>query len=449
MNASQKPVGIIGSIYRPGLTRELLIGGVGSIGIKAVQVLLTVALSAILARTLGPSGYGIYAYILTLVLILIIPGQCGLPKLITREIASGQALENLDLVRGILRWSLIVGLFGTATVAFLALAIVLSLRSRISAEVFSTCLLGVSLLPLMTLVRLFGGALRGLRGVVASQLPDIVFRPGMFLLLVVVIAFGFGERLSPSHAMGLHVVAAGISLVGAGLLFYRYCPRGIFSSGNGIYRNRAWFGGAVAFIMISGTYQINQYADIMLLGIFVPKDQIGLYKVAVQAGLLGIIGLQAAQILTQPYIARFYAQGDMRKLRRVLRAASRWAFLLSSIIFIIVAVAGRRIITLVFGHAYVASYAPLLILISGQLVNSFFGVVNILLEMTGNQKKSALAFAIGAVSNVLLNLILIPLFGIIGSAAATAMSTVIWNLLLWRFAHTRLGLNSTALARHA
>jgi len=63
--------------------------------------------------------------------------------------------------------------------------------------------------------------------------------------------------------------------------------------------------------------------------------------------------------------------------------------------------------------------------------------------MTGYEKDTALGLAISAVLNVLLNLILIPKFSMAGAAAATSISMIVWNLLLWCLVWKRLGIDSS------
>lgn len=436
---------LLNGLRQPGLVKDLVSGGVGNIGLKVAQILLAMTLSAILARVLGPANYGIYAYVFTLVSVLLIPAEFGLTKLIIRETANGDALGNLSLIRGVWTWAMAIGFGSISIVVIVALIVLFMLHLQLPKAALYTCIAGILLLPLLVLTRFAGGALRGLRYVVVGQAPDTLVRPGVFAALILIAVFGLGTKLTAPFAMGLHVIAAVVSLFTACIFLFVRRPQGLVSSGDRIFRQRTWFGAATSFILISGTYQINQYTDILMLGIFGTKEQVGLYRVAVQAGLLGLMGLQAAQMLAQPYIARFYSQDNRRRLEGLLKACSRGAFLLSLLVFIVLLVFGRKLIVLVFGREYLACYVPLLVLAAGQLVNSFFGVVNILLEMTGHQKDSAQSFFVGAVCNILLNLILIPRLGLIGAASATAISTLLWNILLWAFAHKRLGLGGTAI----
>lgn len=65
--------------------------------------------------------------------------------------------------------------------------------------------------------------------------------------------------------------------------------------------------------------------------------------------------------------------------------------------------------------------------------------------MTGHQRDAAFGIATGAILNIVLGLVLIPLAGALGAALAAAISIVTWNLLLAVAALRRLGIHSTAL----
>ncbi|MFW5961344.1 MAG: polysaccharide biosynthesis C-terminal domain-containing protein [Desulfohalobiaceae bacterium] len=73
-------------------------------------------------------------------------------------------------------------------------------------------------------------------------------------------------------------------------------------------------------------------------------------------------------------------------------------------------------------------WASLTILCLGQLFNAALGSVSLVLNMTGYD--TAKGVGIAAVVSVALNLLLIPLWGVIDSAIATCIALFIWNILL-------------------
>jgi len=106
---------------------------------------------------------------------------------------------------------------------------------------------------------------------------------------------------------------------------------------------------------------------------------------------------------------------------------------------------GKLFLLLAFGSPHETAYIPLIILLVGQLINSGAGSVGLLLNMSGHEQETARGMIVATVLNVVLNLLLIPLWGINGSSLATSVSLIVWNVLLWRVVQKKLGINSLAL----
>ena len=80
-----------------------------------------------------------------------------------------------------------------------------------------------------------------------------------------------------------------------------------------------------------------------------------------------------------------------------------------------------------FGEGYVFAKQALWFLLAGQFFAALCGPGAIYLNMTGKQKKLNIILILGLVINVILNLALIPVYGIEGAAAATLISMIFWN----------------------
>ena len=107
--------------------------------------------------------------------------------------------------------------------------------------------------------------------------------------------------------------------------------------------------------------------------------------------------------------------------------SSRITFGVSVPILIILGFFSEPILFL-FGDNYIAAKNALLILLVGQLFNSVSGPAAIYLNMTGRQRVLNVILAFGLILNILLNIILIPMYGIEGAAFATSFSMAIWNI---------------------
>jgi O-antigen/teichoic acid export membrane protein len=67
--------------------------------------------------------------------------------------------------------------------------------------------------------------------------------------------------------------------------------------------------------------------------------------------------------------------------------------------------------------------------------------------MTGHEKETTKSVFIGAAVNLVLNLILTPLWGPIGAATATTVTLIVWNLIMWHKVRVLVGIESTPFFR--
>jgi len=95
---------------------------------------------------------------------------------------------------------------------------------------------------------------------------------------------------------------------------------------------------------------------------------------------------------------------------------------------------------LLFGEAFVSGYPALLLLLCGVAVNALCGSVGLFLSMTGHHRVVVLVAFCSLSVNLILSPILIPRYGIIGSALATATSLATWNICMLLLVRRRLGI---------
>lgn len=430
------------------LRAKLLRGGAGSVFIKLAYTGLGLAQAVLLARLLGPSGYGIFAYTFALVSMLAMAAKFGLPNLLVRETARGEASDDWSAVHGIWRWSVMAACAISAILAAVAVVCLWVWSDKFTALQTATFLWGLALVPALALSNMVGAALRGLRYVVQGQLPEFVIRP-IFFITVIITALFFSAQLTASQAMMLRSVAAWGALgVGIWLLLRQKSARAATRT-RPRYENSAWLVSTLPLAFTMGMQVINQQAGILILGLFTPSDTIGIYRVATQGSILVAFGLQAVNMVLAPQFARLYRQGQLRQLQRLVTTGSRAVLLLALPVAVAFIGFGEPILYLVFGSAYVTASAPLAILSAGQLIGAVIGSVAFLLNMTGNEKDTARGAAAAAASNIVLNLIFIPALGMAGAALATVCSLILWKIVLARFVFRRIGIKTLAFHRLA
>lgn len=428
-----------------GLRGEVLRSGVGSGAVKVAGTFLSLAVALVLARILGPGGYGIYSYVFALVTILSIPAQFGLPQLVVRETARAQSSDDWSALRGIWRWAGAIVLVSSMLLALIGGLVAVLFSSRFDPLQLATFGWGLALVPALVLARLRGAALRGLRHIVAGQMPDTVLRPALLVVFVLALTFGLGAELTADRAMALHVVAAVLAF-GAGAVWLHRTRPAHSRVAHPRFEHRQWARAIVPLGLTASMMVINRHADIVLLGLFVEADEVGRYRVAVQAAMLVAFGLQTVDLVAAPYVTRMYHQDNQARLQRFVTACARVSLAVALPATLVFVLLGEWLLRWVVGVEYIGAAAALAILSLGQLANASMGSVGLLLNMTDHEGIVARTVALAATGNIIGNLALIPIWGMEGAAVATAGTLLVWNVLLARAVKKRLGVNSTAFS---
>lgn len=428
---------------RSSLRGQLVRGGAGSAIIKVINRLLTLALAIILARGLGAEGYGLYAYAIAMMTLLTVFAGLGMPTLLVREVAASHARQDWSHLRGVLARALQIVFWIAMALAAIAALILWLLSDGMSANRSKTLLWAIALLPLAAATKVMMAAIQGLQHVVKAQAAEMLVRPVLVILGVVGMFTLFPDMRLPQYVMVVQLGGVLAVLCTTAVLLYRYLPQPVHAAA-AQYETRQWLASAMPLALIGGGSIINNQTDILMLGFFrTPKD-VGIYNVAVQGSLLVAFGLQVANSLITPQFARLYAQGDQARLQRLVTVTARIILLAALPVALAFILAGGVIAGWVFGPEFTQSHTPMAILAVGQLINAAMGSVVSLLNMTGHERDVARTLLITAGLNVLLNLFLIPLFGMAGAATATAFSLATWNIMLYQVVKKRIGINSTA-----
>jgi O-antigen/teichoic acid export membrane protein len=141
-------------------------------------------------------------------------------------------------------------------------------------------------------------------------------------------------------------------------------------------------------------------------------------------------------------VAQRYAQfnqGSRSRLATFAAETVSWTFWPSLVMGLVVLLVGKPMLTL-FGPGFEAGYTLLFMLVAGVVARSAVGPAESLLTMSGNQNICAMVYAGTLALNIAISVVLIPLFGLWGAAAGTAIAMVFeacaLSFTVWR----RLGI---------
>ena len=173
---------------------------------------------------------------------------------------------------------------------------------------------------------------------------------------------------------------------------------------------------------------ISNWTDIFMLGILSTKKDVGIYNAAFKLAIIAVIVINAINTVFAPRISELFSQNKLLKIEQEFHKARRITIYLTiPIIFILIIF--RKTFLSFFGHEFIYGEIPLMIIISGLLINIFAGSVDQFMNMTNHQKQLRTFTIISASLNIVLNYLLIKKMGIIGAALASVISSITINLL--------------------
>lgn len=194
----------------------------------------------------------------------------------------------------------------------------------------------------------------------------------------------------------------------------------------------------LGFFMIS--LNLYNYVDTVILGATRSNVETGWYSAAyrIYEGITYPPSIVAA--LVTPRLSYLFVH-DRSRVRAMVNRSVAAAALLGIVLGGTVALAARPIVHLLFGDAFEEAVAPLRVLSGGALFIFCTWILHGVAVATNLDRRLLLTTAIGLATNVVLNLVLIPRWGITGAASATVAAEAVTVALLvaqlWRHLPSR------------
>jgi O-antigen/teichoic acid export membrane protein len=175
-------------------------------------------------------------------------------------------------------------------------------------------------------------------------------------------------------------------------------------------------------------YVLMQSVDIILLSKFTDFKMVAFYSVALKLTAMISLVLASVNTVQAPKIAELFSLENYEKLDLLIRQSTRLILVITLPGIILLLFLSNFILSF-FGQDYVIAQTALLILLVGQCVNALCGSVGVYMNMTGRQNVLQKILLLAFIVNLILNWILIPLYGINGAAIATSFSMILWKVI--------------------
>lgn len=296
----------------------------------------------------------------------------------------------------------------------------------------------------------FNGALLvGLKRPIAGFFADALLRPMLvFLASIVVIALGMNS--APLEPL-LRALALGLSMVAAIHTGFTLNVMGkISSSGDAgtsaAGETRRWWRFAVPWVITGLAVDFFFDLDLLALSGLLDHSELAIFGISARIFSLAAFGVAAIYAVVLPHMFEDAANSDTSALAAKMGDANMTAAGLSALFFIAVGLGGPFAL-LLFGPTFLVGSGPLAVLALGLVVRAIFGPGALILSMQNRPYASLPGVAAGVLTLFAANLVLVPLFGLMGASVAALLATFVWSALLWWLVKRETGIDISVYPR--
>ncbi len=366
----------------------------------------------VLARRLGKSSYGMWAFAMALLSYGMLLTDFGLNTYATLEVSKNRDRLK-DLLGNILAIRTLIAIFSIVMITFFSF--IIPKFKPLSDILFLTFL---NLIPFALMV---DWAFKGLEDMKYNAIWSFIFY-SLFFVLILLLVHTQEDLLKVPASRFIAISLA--TLLSLFFLYTKY--RELFAFKIDL---KSWLpilkvSGVLAasFVMIKIYYNI----DVVMLGFFRSMKEVGVYSAIYNFVLALAVVRFSLLYAVQPTLAR-YETTPWEKFSKFIRNFEFISISVGIILYIFVLLAAGPIIKIFYGAKY---WSPetvklLRILVNANLIMFVNLVFPTLLIVTRRETLYFWVTTAGAVSNFLLNLIFVPKFGYFGAAYTTVLSELI------------------------
>ncbi|MEI8139852.1 MAG: flippase [bacterium] len=395
------------------------------VALRFIEPLFSLVVITAISRAMGPTVLGSYSFLITFTGFVFVIGQMGLTPLLTRDVA-----KHRDQAAVYLNSAVVIGC--CALLPAIAAMYYAVRFFQLTPEVkFCVFVISLSVLPglITSSFEAIFMAFEKTELILQRRVAASLFR--MLLMLVAV------WEKCPLHYLVLIDVCNSV--------FSVYICSAAFSKNIAKIQYKIDFRNVIALLRQSPTFfgltiltMLAARADVLLLTRFSTMKEVALYTVAYKLFELNMVLPQAYVNATFPRFSSLFFSS-----RFLFESATRRVFIhvVAYAVFsaCLMMTAGPLVLSLLFGEKFSGSFNVLRVLSIGLIPYAFGRVLSSALT-AGNQQRFDLVAAVCATTlNLVLNVVLIPHFGSIGSAMALCSSLTAGCVIIALFATRLIG----------
>lgn len=381
----------------------------------------------ITARNLGPELFGLFTIGFAIFKIASILAELGLPNGLVRYIAVFSGEKDNKRVKGVITASRNLGLLASLIVSALLflLSKPIALYFFQAPQVASVIRFFSAAIPFATLTTVYLFATQGFKLMKYRVLVREIFEPFTRIILLLILS------LLTWKLYGILVAYLIPTIIGTYISFSylkKVFPEIRKKSVLAVLEIQKLLHFSLPLLFVQFFGIIILCIDTLMLGFYKSAAEVGIYGSAQRTALMGSLISTSFGAIFAPIISDLYNRNEFEKLRIYFQTVAKWIFSISFPILLLIILLSKHILRF-FGPEFSAGFSSLILLCLGWICHSAVGSVGLMIIMAGRQKLHLIIMIVVLSSNIILNIIFIPLYGMIGAALATSISIALFNVV--------------------
>ena len=393
----------------------------------------------VLGNLLPVDQFGTINLVIAVATLSVTFAQAGFAQGIPRYMSR---FESVESVRG--AW--MTGLIVTGTLS-LVTAVVLYVNAGWVASTFVHApKTGKTIPGSAELVRLFAITIplmvgfqvtvSGIRGrentLYKTCVRDLLYPFSRMIIIIALLQVGVGME-----AVGYaYIVASGLTFIAGLFLLNRLIPlAGRFETYTGEMLRFS-----LPLIVSTVLAMLMTQTDTMMLGYFRSAHDVALYGAAYPLANGMLLVLSAFGFLYLPLASRLDADDEHKEIDKIYTLTTKWVFVITFPLFLTFLAFPGDTLAIFFKNKYAAAGPALAILSIGFFTNAAAGRNRETLSALGRTKLLLVANGTALAANAMLNYLLIPQYSYVGSAVASAVSTIGMNVVVFAYLRSEYGI---------
>jgi len=380
------------------------------------------------SRYLGPENYGLLSLgimVLNVAALLSILGMHdGIVKYISHYLGKNDKSRVKGTILSSIKISVILSLLFSLVIILFSEQIAVGLFHNSSFK--PVLVIFALIIPFYSLHKILLKVFIAFKKPEYNLISSAISRELLLLILTGSVIILGGHLL---HVSLVVLVSTLVAAVFAIFLMEKYVFSVIKRSIKPVYEYRKLLSFSIPLFFSVIFIEIMGWADTFFLGVLRTGFEVGIYNAALPLAVsLGVFRVAFSNMFF-PIISELRAKKQINEIKTTYSVAAKWIFLLSLPLALLFIFFSKLIMSSLFGVSYIQGSTALVIIALGYFISITIGPAEAVLK-TFNKVKFILHInSIVAILNIILNITLIPKYGIAGAAFSTAISIIIRDFL--------------------